>query len=279
MIRVAHLTNVGYVVAAVLSFGVLRPAVVSAQSASNTGVVSGFVLTDPGDRPIPNATVRVSGATGSAVSDSAGKFTLNGVPGGMQRFEVIAVGYKPLRQSIVVSAGQTIEVDLLMVADAQQLAGVKVAAAGGEGVRTPWKAGFDERKGYGIGTFITTADLERQDASRWASVVAQRVPGINLVTYNGRASFAISRGPISDRNTPKGDIVDAAQGAPKGCYAQVIIDDIVRYASRMGEPLFDVTSIDPNTVAAVEYYSVAQLPARFNRGGNAPCGVLVIWRK
>ncbi len=54
---------------------------------------------------------------------------------------------------------------------------------------------------------------------------------------------------------------------------------VVRYASRVDEPLFDVSSIDPGTVAAVEFYSVSQLPARFNRGGNAPCGTLVIWRK
>lgn len=260
----------------------LWPAVGMAQNtAAATGVLAGFVLTDPGDKPIPDATIKLVGTDLSVRSDSAGQFTLSGIPAGMQRFEVIAVGYKPLRQSIIVSANETMEVDLMLEVDAQQLARVKVDAAAGTAVRQPWFEGFEERRKFGIGTFLSTEDMERQDASRWASVVAQRAPGINLITYNGRASFALSRGgaSISFNNVTRGDRMDASQGAPKACYPQVIVDDVVRYGSRMDEPLFDVTSVEPSTVAAVEYYSVSQIPPRFNRGGNAPCGVIVIWRK
>lgn len=259
-----------------------RPTGLTAQAAGGeaaTGTLSGMVLTDVGEKPIANAEVRLSGSTRAVRSDSAGRFELSGLPTGMQRFEVRAIGFQPLRQSLVIPAGRSMDVDLLLVAEVQQLSTVRVGAEAGVGVRRPWLSGFEERRSYGIGSFLTEAELEKQDPSRWASAVAQHVPGLQLVSYNGRASFGINRGLISFNNMPRGDRMDQSQGAPRSCYVQVIIDDVVRYASRVDEPLFDVSSIDPGTVAAVEFYSVSQLPARFNRGGNAPCGTLVIWRK
>lgn len=279
-LRTTRLPTTRHVALALLLLA--RPTGLTAQAVGGeaaTGTLSGLVLTDVGEKPIANAEVRLSGSTRAARSDSAGRFELSGLPTGMQRFEVRAIGFQPLRQSVVIPAGRSMEADLLLVADAQQLAEVRVGAEAGVGVRKPWLSGFEERRSYGIGSFLTEAELNKQDASRWASAVAQHVPGLQLISYNGRASFGINRGQISFNNMPRGDVMDRSQGAPRSCYVQVIIDDIVRYASRVDEPLFDVSSIDPGTVAAVEFYSVSQLPARFNRGGNAPCGTLVIWRK
>jgi hypothetical protein len=40
---------------------------------------------------------------------------------------------------------------------------------------------------------------------------------------------------------------------------------------------FDLRSLDPSMIAAVEFYTVATTPSEFNRGGNALCGPLLIW--
>ncbi|MEW5918356.1 MAG: hypothetical protein AB1762_18280, partial [Gemmatimonadota bacterium] len=43
--------------------------------------------------------------------------------------------------------------------------------------------------------------------------------------------------------------------------------------------LFDVNSINPTHVAAIEFYAgAAQMPAQYNRTGSA-CGALLIWTK
>ena len=84
---------------------------------------------------------------------------------------------------------------------------------------------------------------------------------------------------ISINSMPHGDGADRLMQAKPACYVQIIVDDIVRYGSKPGESLFDIDQIDPSTIAAIEYYSVAQLPLQFNRGGNAPCGTLVIWSR
>jgi len=79
--------------------------------------------------------------------------------------------------------------------------------------------------------------------------------------------------------TLRGDVTDRMMGAPPACYVQVIMDNIVRYKSAVGEALLDIGLVDAATIDAMEYYSVSQLPVEFNRGGNAPCGTLVIWLK
>jgi hypothetical protein len=46
-----------------------------------------------------------------------------------------------------------------------------------------------------------------------------------------------------------------------------------------GDVRFDVNSIDPAQVSAIEFYAgAAQMPAQYNRTGSA-CGALLIWTK
>lgn len=68
-------------------------------------------------------------------------------------------------------------------------------------------------------------------------------------------------------------------GARKACYSRIYIDNQPIYSARNGEPLFDIRTIIPSEIEALEYYSnPAQTPARYSQLG-ATCGVLVIWTR
>lgn len=246
-----------------------------AQSATQgTAVVAGSVLADSTERPIAGAEISL-GDSVVARSDEKGEFSIPAVKPGSYTLTIRALGYHPFTTPITVVAGQRFEADLLLGRAPQQLAAV--ATSTDAITRARWRDGFDERRRIGIGHFIDEKVLARTP-ERWAQAIVGLVPGLRVIMYNGRQSFASTRGVISFRNSPSGDAFDKAQGAPIACYVQIVIDDLVRYASAVGEPLLDITQIELGSVAAAEYYTPSTVPTRFNRGGNAPCGTLVLWR-
>ena len=132
----------------------------------------------------------------------------------------------------------------------------------------------------GIGHFLTQDYFDKNDGRKLSDMLIGSVPGVRTMTYGGRRALISTRGLISIEKMPRGDAVDRGMGAMARCYIQIIVDDLVRYGTGgRDESLFDIDQIDPSTIAAIEYYSVAQLPLQFNRGGNAPCGTLVIWSR
>lgn len=243
-------------------------------AAVGTAVVAGSVLADSTERPISGAEISL-GDSVVGRSDANGAFAIPAVKPGAYTLVVRALGYHPFTTPITVVAGQRFEADLLLSRAPTQLAAV---ATNTDAItRARWRDGFDERRRTGVGHFIDEKTLARTP-ERWAQNIVGLVPGLRVIMYNGRQSFASTRGVISFRNAPTGDAFDKAQGAPIACYVQVVIDDLVRYASAVGEPLLDITQIELGSVAAAEFYTPSTVPTRFNRGGNAPCGTLVLWR-
>ena len=71
---------------------------------------------------------------------------------------------------------------------------------------------------------------------------------------------------------------ERTQGMVAGCYAQVYLDNELMNPTQPTEP-FDVNSIAPGQIEAIEYYaSAAETPSRYAKL-NSNCGVLVIHRR
>ena len=71
------------------------------------------------------------------------------------------------------------------------------------------------------------------------------------------------------------DSGERMRGMVAGCYAQVWLDNRLVNSGLPTEP-FDVNSIAPDQIEAVEWYaSAAQTPSRYAKL-NSSCGVLVI---
>src|SRR4029077_15075020 len=108
----------------------LRPFPVFAQG--NTGTITGTV-TDMKEGALPGAQIFVEPTKVSAASDSQGKFTLSGVAPGTYNVTISYVGFAPLMMSVVVSAGQTANIDaVLQVASETQQVLVTATQVRGE---------------------------------------------------------------------------------------------------------------------------------------------------
>ena len=246
-----------------------------------TAVLTGTVLTDSTERPIANAEISIVSLGLTARSDSVGNFTIGKIPRGAYEVTVRALGFGALSTRFSFADGQRIETDLLMqiaAKPAQRLAAVDVKAKSSSG-NNPRIAEFDERRKFGIGKFLPQAVFEKAEGRKMGDVLIGLIPGIRTLTWSANRAIVSTRGAISLRDLPKGDTVDFKSGARPACYAQIVIDGLVRYMTKKDYTLFNIDSIDPSSVAAMEYYTVAETPPQFNFSGNAPCGTLVIWTR
>jgi hypothetical protein len=89
----------------------------------------------------------------------------------------------------------------------------------------------------------------------------------------GTKSIAGNDVPIIDRD-------DKALGAKQGvCYMTVYLDRAPVYSGRDREPLFDISSISPDRIEAIEVYSgPSQIPVEY-QGLHTSCGLMVIWTR
>ena len=252
----------------ILALGVSGRAL--AQAASITGVV----LAEAGERPLPNAEVAITSLGKSARTDSAGNFRLDGVTPGTHTVAIRLIGYAPLSAAMSFRAGETLERDFLLVARAAKLAAVEVTKAP---VPTGKLAEFEERRRAGIGHFVTQDVFDANDNRRTSEVLVAKVPGIKMVYVGSETAVVSTRGEVSLHSMPTGDETDRARGAKPACYVNVWVDGVVRYAGTDNK-LFDLNSIPPKELAAVEYYGSSETPPRYNMN-NAACGTLVIWTR
>ena len=253
---------------------ILCGAPLGAQGVTGPAFVTGTLRADSIGTPIVGAELVLTSLGRTTRSDSAGAFAFRGLPSGIHRLTVRAVGYQTIMATLDVPSDGVDDAHMTLKRTTTTLEKVDVSAAGG--IRSFLLNGFEDRRKVGIGRFVDSTTFGKQDPKRWPSVILERVPGIRLINYGGRRSFASTRGTISFNNSPRGNKIDAAQGAPVACYVQVIVDGMQRYGSSTEEPLLDINGLEGPFVAA-EYYTVSEPPHQFNRGGNAPCGTLVLW--
>lgn len=253
---------IAVVLSTALALGVPSWAAAQAQTPLRA-TFAGAVLTDSTERPIANAEIAIAALRLAVRSDSAGTFVLTGIAAGRHVVTVRAVGYVEFTTSMLFVEGERVEADLLLKSTVQSLAKVDVKAVKSTSGNNPRIAEFDERRKMGFGAFLTQDVFEKAEGRKLSEVLVQRVPGVRTVTKAGARLLVATRGVNSPRQVL--------------CYVQVIIDDIVQNSST-GAAGFEIDSIDPDRIAAIEFYTVANRPAQFNRGG-APCGTLVIWTR
>jgi hypothetical protein len=223
--------------------------------------VTGLVLESTG-QPVVGASISVADSssriTGSDVTDAAGRFE---IPIGSGRFSLRAqrIGFTPAETEIVLSGSQSITVELRLSALPKALDTVRTVGEMDRGMEE-----FEERRRQGIGKFFTRADIARFDNERTSMILSNTI-GLRLIYGKGGEAYAASsHGPTSMRFI-------------ESCYATVYVDGLLAYTrGRTGMPYFDVNSIAPPAIEAIEYYSsVSKTPAKF-MGFNDSCGLLVI---
>jgi hypothetical protein len=234
-----------------------------------------------------------------------------GIPVGSHRIRVRFIGYAAADTTLPFQ-GDTTGIVFRLERGAVQMEPVEVKAVGPSRLHD-----FEMRRQQGIGRYLTADQLEREKDRDFGIVAMSRFPGLQVIhdadgrphIASGRGSCGVGSSPSEAlRAVPRGGASGgrgatstgdkptgvqgsgrAGQGTPtgepavgsavsagsctpnKGCIVQTYLDDIL-----LDEADFDI--IATWDLAGVEYYSGAQVPARYRISGAA-CGVLLLWSK
>ena len=212
---------------------------------SGTATVTGTVL-GVGALPLASAQVRVRDARTSAVTDSAGRFVLGGLPSGTQILLVQRIGYALGESPVELRAGRTVEKNVLLIRQGM-LDSMQVVAS-----RTPYKEFDINRRTNGSGQFLTLAEIEQKE----------RHVTETIDLFTDMLGFtALGHGPDAR-------MVSNTGLQHPGCRsANVVVD---------GMHGFGINDVSPSQIGGIEAYAnSAFVPDRYV--GRADCGLVVIW--
>ena len=245
--------------------------------AQATGVLTGVVRDRLAERALGGAEIAIDRAEPAALSDSAGKFFIAKIPAGRHIVTVRHIGFSLLSTVVDVAPGDTLDGDFALTVAAQPLPEVEIRS------RDPLKIklrGFEQRRSGGFGHFLGPESFAGADA-RQTSDLLRQIPGTKLIRANngGATWLAGGRMAMASGNFTV-DRADRRRGArDKDCYASIYLDGAPVFGARPNEALFDVNTIPPNTIAAVEFYEEsAQAPPEYPQK-TGTCGVLLLWTK
>ena len=145
-------------------------------------------------------------------------------------------------------------------------------------VSTAMMSEFEERRRNGIGAFLTRAELDKQKSRTFPDILAQ-LRGIRIARDGAAAWVTSGRGSVSGLNERSQLRGTPTRAALRACYANVWINGLQVYGGKKDEAFFDVSTISPTTIEAIEFYpSPATTPVKYSRMDSA-CGTLLIWTR
>jgi hypothetical protein len=215
-------------------------------------IVSGIVVNAAG-RPVPGADVTVQGAASTTVTDSAGRFTLRGLPSGTQTLVVRRVSFAPIGMPVEVTARAPLDVTVKLAAAPPQLQKITVTAKWEQELK---KIGFTDRQKTGQGHYLTRDQIEER-LPQVMTDVFETMPGITVDYSSGSP------------------VLKGSRSAGGSCVNYVI--DNVPYHEQTPGDINDF--MHPNELEAVEVYSGATTPGQFSSAGSSSCTTIVIWTK
>ncbi|HEU4564947.1 MAG TPA: TonB family protein [Gemmatimonadaceae bacterium] len=223
-----------------------------ARPAGAEGAIAGTVR-DSAGMAIAGAEVSVAGSALRAFTDAQGAFRLAPVPPGAATLRVRRLGFHPVVQAVMVEAGASAPLRIVLGQLPQDLAPVVVRAE--RRLQIGRMAGFNERREHGFGRFITRADIEKRNPQLTTDLL-RSIPGVNLT------STRTIQNAVRVRNSP--------------CAPIVWLDGMPLTAAE-----YDLDFLDPRSIEGIEIYSgVATVPPEFmGTRGEGACGAVVIWSR
>ena len=249
--------------------------------AARGAVFTGVVVADSSHTPIVAAEVALPDIGKSTVTDAAGAFRIAGIPAGEQRVLVRRLGYGAADTKVTFHGNETVE-RRVVLGRAVMLEPVTVT----ERELERRLASFEENRHVGLGHFMTRAQIAKFDGMTMTSALSQFAT-MRLVTGATSGIWVTSTRVTPPPCPPPPQGAGCYEnhgfytggGAPIACYSQVYLDGILMNGIKEPTEPFDLTTIAPERVEAMEYYAgPSETPAQYLRMGSN-CGVLVIWTR
>lgn len=231
------------------------------QQRPSAAVLMGRVFADDSaKRPVSGAEVSIPSVSLRAITDSLGRFRIVGVAPGRRGLRVNRIGFAPLRSAVEFSTGDTVEMEIGLSASFEEMAAVEIVAAQNRSRLTD----FERRRATGTGDYLTNEDIVHRSRGRLSEAI-RSLAGVSLTTGTSGGTYLIGR--------------RASGGRAGACFTAVMLDGVWMYDGDRTQQPFNVNSINPKDVAAVEYYrGLSNTPVEL-QGRRNSCGALVIWTK
>jgi hypothetical protein len=249
--------------------------------------LQGRVFADSARRPVMNAEVAIPRLGLRTLSDSLGRYRLRAIPRGEHLVITRAVGFRPDSAMTALDGDEALVRDVVLKPPMTSLATVAVR-------ETPTmlprgKMGpYEMRKATGVGHFIDRDLLAKDEHRGLGDILQSNVPGLAIYRGSGSRTWAAtSRNRSSAKcamcKVSKNEMLDGfdvAAGAPLACYLDVYLDGVQVYNSSARQmPLFNLNSMSPSEIQAIEVYSgPSQIPAQYNKTSGG-CGVMLVWTR
>jgi len=245
---------------------------------SAPGSLGGSVVTEVTERPLMNAEVTIAKLGLSARTDSAGNFSLTGIPAGEYAVAIRLAGFESVFTTLTFAAAQKIEADFLLKDRVIQFAPKSELQRLGMNPDLG-KNTFDERRSTGLGKYIGADGYIVSDAVATSDLIREKLPLLHANAI-GRAQQALASREPRNANAPfvRGDASDVKAGAKLDCYVQVFLNATLVYRPTPDQKLFDVNSIPARLLLSVEYYAANDTPAKY-AGVGSHCGTLLVWTR
>lgn len=212
---------------------------------TGTATITGTVHGAKG-LPLAAAEIRVLDAAGGTRSDSLGRFTLSGLPGGTQLLETRHIGYLLSQLPVELRSSKSVSQEVALTRIVS-LDSIRVIARRGR------YREFEGRAGHsGFGRFFNEQQIEDKNAFETTDLL-RTMPGFRIEGSGIDARVVSTRGPISFRGN--------------GCATNIVIDGMQHQ---------DINLLSPSDIGAMEAYpSMSGAPLQY----DAVCGLVILWTK
>ena len=281
----------------IVALCMVMPTIVLGQ-AKASAIFAGSVV-DSVQHPIANADVSLPGLSVHTVTGDDGTFRLTDIPAGIHRVVVRRIGYGQLDTLVVFAENQTVarRITLGRVVALDSVVVIETRPM------DPAMAAFEANRARGFGSFVTRAELDKKEGQTLGGVMEQ-LNGLDVIRGNSGQNWVTGKRaphsgcqPTSMRNgTPAEarasqeatdkclrserlyyvpEAYETQQNMKRTCYSVVYLDRSLMNAGRPTPP-FDLNSIAPGRLEAIEWYAdAAQTPAQYS-ARQSPCGVAVL---
>ena len=176
---------------------------------------------DSSGRPLGGAVISVPGTAHSTITDAAGTYRLAALPAGTLGVAVRLLGYRPVRDTVRLTAGDTLRRDFTLFTSPLEIAGVVVTAA---------KRSQLVEEAVTSVAWVERSDIDKRALNRIDEAI-DRAPGVQFLDgqINVRGSTGYSRG-LGSRVLLLVDGVPANQGDRGGISWDLLAVDQVERA-------------------------------------------------
>ncbi len=173
--------------------------VVSLQAQEPGGTIRGRVTDESTQLPLQGATVRVGSQ--NIQTQANGVYLLTGIPAGADTLSVTMIGYAPVARPVTLSAGESLELNIVLAPRATELAELVVVGYG------------EQRQGNVAGalTNVTSQEFNKGRVITPTELIQNKVAGVQVVENTepgGRTSIRIRGGTSTTASNEPLYVVD-----------------------------------------------------------------------